>query len=506
MRRVFILLATGLVAASSLLAQNPVIQSTAPQALAPGKTTKISLVGDSFKEVTKLWSSFTAHATKIATNNESDRVTFEVRLEASVPQGIGALRLTGSNGVSAYHLIMVDSVPSVPESAANASIASAQALRLPVAIDGVCQEMKSDFYRFTARKGQHVCVEVVAQRLGSLLDPRIRLIDEKGRELLAVDDTPGIGADCALDFRAPKAGDYFVELRDTKHEGGQKHRYRLRVGDFEIAKLPFLADAIPAELREAGPLEPKAFDDREPNGTATQAVLIPLPATISGSFAQPGDRDLYEFTAEKDQRLLVRGRTRSLGSACDLFLQIQDTNGNKIAEANVAGADEGTITNTFKKAGTYRLLVEELNHLGGKDLTYRLEIRPLAPGFALSVDTAGVSASAGESFEITVKPSRRDYDGPIQLRLIGLGPGFAATNDLITAKTNAVKMSVTVPSHLAAGDFHPFVIVGEAQVDGRSIKTRASTLPALHKSFPEMPFPPEALDGLIILGISAPKK
>lgn len=490
----------------AVMAQSPIIQRITPQALAPGKATEIVLVGDNLKEATQFWSSFAARVTKSTAAVESDRVTFQVELEATVPHGIGAVRLVGSNGVSAYHLIMVDPIPSVSEGATNASVASAQALSLPVAVDGVCQEMKPDFYRFTARKGQRVCIEVVAQRLGSLLDPRVRLLDAKGRELFTVEDTPGIGADCALEFRAPRAGDYFVELRDTKYEGGPKHRYRLRVGDFERAPFPFLANAIPAVLRGAGLVELKAFDEQEPNDKPAQAVRIPPPARVAGAFAQPDDRDFYEFTVEKDQRLFVRGRTRSLGSPCDLFLQIQDTNGSRIAEASVSGADEGTITNTFKKAGNYRLLVEELNHLGGKDLTYRLEIRPLPPGFALSVETADISASAGGGFEISVKPARRDYDGPIQLKLIGLGPGFAATNDVITAKTNAVKLSVTVPAHLAAGAFHPFVIVGEAQVDGQTVRTRASTLPALRKAFPEMPFPPEALDGLIGLGISAPKK
>src|SRR5205823_11143911 len=103
----------------------------------------------------------------------------------------------------------------------------------------------SDFFKFTARKGQRLTFEVVAQRLGSALDPLIRLLDVKGRELVFCEDTPGAGVDCRFEYRFAKAGEYRLELRDSRYDGGSQYRYRLRVGDFPLERtpLPFLVRA-----------------------------------------------------------------------------------------------------------------------------------------------------------------------------------------------------------------------------------------------------------------------
>jgi hypothetical protein len=398
---------------------------------------------------------------------------------------------------------MIDPLPTETKAPGNGSLASAQPLNIPVAVEGSCQELRSDFYRFSARKGQHLSVEVVAQRLGSLLDARVRLLDAGGRELRAADDTPGLGVDCALTYRVPKNSDYIVEIRDSTYEGGQKHRYRLRIGEFPFAPLPFLADTIPPGLLEAAAPKTEKTEEHEPNGRPEESQTVTVPMLISGRFAKPRDRDFYSFEVSAGERLVIRGRTRSLGFPCDLFLQLQDTNGNKVADANVAGADEGTITNTFKRAGLYRLLVEELNQQDGPGLGYQLELRRLRPGFSLNTETEAVSAPPGGSFEIGVKPARRDYDGPITLSVVGLDSGFSLTNNLITARTNETKLRVSVPENLRAGDFRQFVIVGRAEAGGEIFEGRASTFPALRRAFPKMPFPPDALDGVIGFGVSS---
>ena len=477
----------------SVAAPAPVLNHTLPAGLWPGEPTTIQFFGESLQGARQVWTSFKAGSEIPDADSPSARLI----VPRQTPVGIGAIRLITTNGVSSLRLVMIDPLPPVESSGTNHTASSAQSLKPPVAVDGGCEELTADFYRLTVRKSQRITFEVVAQRLGSPLDARLRLLDAQGRELAANDDAAGTDPVVTHTFSA--SGECVIEIRDTRHQGGPKHRYRLRVGEFEPRPLPFLADGMDATEQEA------AMQENEPNDQPTQAQSVALPALLRGRFARSGDRDLFEFTAKKDQRLLFSGRTRSLGSPCDLFLQLQSTNGSVLAEANVSGSDEGSITNTFKQDGRFRLLVEELNRRGGPGLFYEIAATPLTPGFTLSVETERVSGPPGSEVEVTVTAQRRDFDGPILLRADARGPVIEITNQIIAAKSNETKLKITVPEELAFGDFLPFTIVGVAKIAGTNVTVRASTMPALRVVWPDMPYPPAALDGTIALGVSENK-
>jgi hypothetical protein len=163
------------------------------------------------------------------------------------------------------------------------------------------------------------------------------------------------------------------------------------------------------------------------------------------------------------------------------------------------------LTNRFTEAGAYRLVVEELNRQGGPRCRYRLQLEPLLPGFALSVETERVSVPAGESFTLTVQAQRRDYDGPIHLALSGLDSRFTLTNSVIPAKTNVTQLTVTSPANLALGDYFDFHVEGHATIQERAVTARASTMPAIRSVLPNLRYPPAELDGVITLSIATGK-
>ena len=477
----------------------PSVTRLQPAAAIPGQEITVQLMGENLGGPARLWTSFPCGG---SLERDTDTAAFKLKIPSQITSGIGAVRLINTNGMSSLQLFLIDSVPSIIGSTTNRSLSSAQLLAKRTAVDGVCDELQSAFYRVTAKKGETLSIEVVAQRIGSPLDPLLRILDSIGRELIAVDDSPGLGADTRIEFRAPASGDYFVEARDTRYAGGPRHRYRLRLADPLPNPLPFLGSPDLARFTE--PLAPlTSVAEREPNDP--QAQSIATPGEISGQLAQAGDRDVFAFRAKKGERLVFNGRSRSLGSPCDLLLQIQSTNGTKIAESNATGGDEGILTNRFSEAGTYRLVVEELNRLGGPGLNYRLAIQPLSSGFQLGVEAERFSVPAGDSVEIEVQAQRQDYNGPIDLKVVGLEEGFVVTNAIIAAKTNVTKLKVTVPADLSLGEFFEFSLVGSAEIAGTNVTTRVSTLPALRAAFPEMRFPPVELDGLMSLSISESK-
>jgi hypothetical protein len=186
------------------------------------------------------------------------------------------------------------------------------------------------------------------------------------------------------------------------------------------------------------------------------------------------------------------------------LLRLLTADGTQIAEGDVSGANEGALTNTFKEAGTYSLLVEELNRQGGPELAYRVEIQPFETGFTLSVETEKIVASPGGTFEIKVTGARRQYDGPITLSTEGLGGDVATESNVIAEKKSDTTLKVKLPERFSPGQMARFRIYGKAMVNEREFTAPVSTLPALRKLFPLLRYPPAELDGWIALGVRSP--
>jgi hypothetical protein len=215
----------------------PPVTFSVPQAAEPGRTTEIAFRGIDFGDADGIWTSFPSKAERAA-GGKGGGVTYRLTLAPDVPVGIGAVRLSTASGVSSLQLFMIDDLPTDLEAGkntVNVTPAAAQPLAVGVAVDGNCEPLAARYFRLSGKKGERVSVEVVAQRLGSKLDPIVRLLDVAGRELAYCDDTPGLGSDCRFGYTFPADGDCLIELRDANYEGGSDYRYRLRVGDFPLA-------------------------------------------------------------------------------------------------------------------------------------------------------------------------------------------------------------------------------------------------------------------------------
>ncbi|HMJ91160.1 MAG TPA: PPC domain-containing protein, partial [Candidatus Acidoferrum sp.] len=86
-----------------------------------------------------------------------------------------------------------------------------------------------DWFRFTAKKGQAIEVNVYARRLRSPVDSTIEVTDAKGAGLGSNDDGPGAGADSVVKFTAAADGEYFVKVRDQFENAGPDFAYRVEV-------------------------------------------------------------------------------------------------------------------------------------------------------------------------------------------------------------------------------------------------------------------------------------
>jgi hypothetical protein len=145
---------------------------------------------------------------------------------------------------------VVDSLTEVFESEPNNATDKAQAVTLPVVVNGrVDKPGDWDVFRFEGRAGDKIVAEVCARRLDSPLDSVLKLTDAKGQQLAFNDDhedkAAGLNthhADSYLTATLPANGAYFVHLGDTQHSGGAAFAYRLRLSaprpDFELRIVP----------------------------------------------------------------------------------------------------------------------------------------------------------------------------------------------------------------------------------------------------------------------------
>jgi hypothetical protein len=144
----------------------------------------------------------------------------------------------------------VDTLPECLEQEPNNSIATAQAVTLPIIVNGRIDKPGDwDVFRFNGRAGDTVVAEVNARRLDSPLDSVLKLTDASGKQLAFNDDHEDKGAgldthyaDSYLTAILPADGAFYVHIGDAQRQGGPEYGYRLRISpprpDFELRVVP----------------------------------------------------------------------------------------------------------------------------------------------------------------------------------------------------------------------------------------------------------------------------
>src|SRR6185503_2178084 len=98
----------------------------------------------------------------------------------------------------------------------------------PVVMNGTLRGPERDVFRVYGKAGERRVFEVEARRLGSAVDPVLRILDGAGRQLTRSDDSPGTGLDARLEFTFPREGNYYVEVADARFSAQSQNFYRLK--------------------------------------------------------------------------------------------------------------------------------------------------------------------------------------------------------------------------------------------------------------------------------------
>ena len=99
--------------------------------------------------------------------------------------GVYPIRVQTDDGISNPFLLAVGQLPQVDEKEDNSTFETAQSIpEPPLVVEGQVAANDVDFFRFHGKKGQLIVVDAQCARIGSGIDPTIRLTSGVGQPSL----------------------------------------------------------------------------------------------------------------------------------------------------------------------------------------------------------------------------------------------------------------------------------------------------------------------------------
>jgi WD40 repeat protein len=353
--------------------------------------------------------------------------TTEVRVEGanlqgsgSVPMSVpadaepGALRqvpVRGAGGDTPDELrpVVVADGPQAVEAEPNDDPRRAGTAAVPGGASGtIGREGDTDLYRFEARKGERLILEVFGRRLGTPIDPVIDILDGDGRPVPRAVLRPVTETEVAFrDHNATTPGIRLTHwnnlaLHDTVLIGRELTR---------IAALPRNPDDDcqfwSEQGQRAGLLE--TTPEHHPMGQAVSKVEIHPP----GATFPPGGAPVVTLHYRNDDGGPAFGKDSRL-----IFDPPAD--------------------------GTYLVRVADVRGLGGERYGYHLVVRRPRPDFRLALSAENPSVPRGGTVLVTARLTRIDgFEGPVEVSAGNLPPGVTSSPALIEPGELSAQLSLS---------------------------------------------------------------
>ncbi len=448
---------------------------------------------------------------------DDKRLVLKVTAAADVSLSPRELRVKSPAGISNPLNLNVGQWREIARRDANVTLADAQPVELPGVISGaVSAAAQTNFFRFTARKGEDYVFEIEAARRGSPLDSSLWILDRDGRELARSEDA--LGLDSRLFLTVPADGEYVIALRDFRFRGGGDYRYRLTAGPIPYVEsiFPFsgtrgrsvevaltgrnlegvprmtleVATNAPArqEIRVRtsrgqsnlipfGVADEPAVADSEPNDALAAAQVVAVPVIINGRIGREGDVDRFRFRPDRDQKLVLDVAASRYGSRLDALLVLTDTNGAVIAQNDDAAGADARLELDAKKGTDYIVALRDLTDRGGDDFGYRLSVRTpssaAGPGFSARYlsDTPRVHRMGSTRIRCEVTRTG-GFAGPVRFTCVGLPPGVSAEALAVPNAPNSGLLRITAGAEAPLGS-SPIRVEASGVIDGRTVTVPA---------------------------------
>ena len=447
-----------------------------------------------------------------------------VEIGADAPLGAKLWRLSCARGGTGARPFIVGDLPEFIESEPNSLPGDAERVEMPVTINGqIAGESDLDYFRFDAKAGDVIRVDVAAARLGSALDPLVQVVGPDGQRVAA--DDLRIGADPVLAFRVASAGEYRLLISNVTFRGGPSFVYRIT-----LSTAPFVRFAFPSG-GQVGTTREINFFALTGNGTprilrenvtfpatvgeffsqpgASEANMLPFvvgdltessesanndsresanelawPAVMNGQFETNGDEDWFRLACRKDVPLTIECSPQPRWSPSLPIVAVTDANGGVLASASSVQTARGTTRIEWRAPadGTFFLRLRDLQQgiRGGPEFIYRLTVREAIPDFALSLKADVINAVQGARVDVDVAVDRRSgFGGPIELIVDGLPEGIRLEGQQVAANQPTAKLAFIATAEARSCDV-TLRIKGKAEINAKPVERSAQATHLAH--------------------------
>lgn len=533
--RALVALLLGWAAEPSLWAEPPTIGDASPFGVKRGEPVEVSLTGANLAGNPRLVAPFPFQVEALPPEKSSAGAwTFRLNTPATVAVGVYPIRVQTDDGISNPFLFAIGQLPQVAEKEDNNTFETAQALpAIPLVVEGKAAGNDVDYYKFAGKKGQKIIVDAQCARLGSGVDPSIRLTTAAAsrRFIASADDTPGLLTDARLMVELPEDTDYVVEISDSRYQGGGRPVYRLVIGPAPFAEETYplggragevvgfefrggtLTDAAIAadrlaplgkswihwpkiaapglamDLESLHPMVVSQLPEiREPADPAASPSKGAVPVVFNGRIDPPGDEDRFTVAVAPGKKVKIQVEASRHGSKLDGVLQVLNPKGAAIGNAddttiattrngqpqNIIEPDPSLILAVPADVSEITLVLHDLEKRGGIGFPYRIVVEdPDAPGFDVALNDAQASVPKGGTVVLGVTLNRREFNAPVTLSVLDPPAGLSFRPGTIAEGQTVGALSLSA-SPDAAFPLSTLKVVGTAQGPNGPIQKLAS--------------------------------
>ena len=409
----------------------PIVKSAYPLGLQTGETAEISLQGYNLAD---------KQVSVAGRASWRDSDTIFLRPEGPAGKSVNELKLA------------LGDYREVASSGTNTSLEEAQTIAVPQTVNGRIASPTgsgpvSNYFRFDARKGDEIILEVRAGRLGSRLDSLIHVFDENGTPIERA--TVRAVAQTNVTLRNSGSSEPAIRLQSFKD---------LVAGDYVM---------MGSEITRVARIP------RQPDENTTFASFPPTSAGQSSPFLQTAKRLSFFGTSSEGQAMNTPVYKVLIHPPGQKFA----SNGLPLVRLYYANDDGGPgyegdsrLHFTAPAAGSYVVRLRDVHGGGGEDYPYRLTLRRPRPDFRLFVEPRNPNVPRGGQIPITVLASRiDDFDGPIQVAVEDPPPGVSVTEGVIPPGQATTTLLAAALPGAELERAVPFKVRATANIAGRQV-------------------------------------
>ncbi|HEY1336076.1 MAG TPA: hypothetical protein VGF59_01135 [Bryobacteraceae bacterium] len=302
------------------------------------------------------------------------------------------------------------------------------AISVPITVNGrIGAPGAANDYRFQARKGEQLVLEVNARRMNSDLDSYLEVLDAKGNPIERAVVRPVWQTSIVLRDHNSSDRGLRIQAWDA-----------LQVGDYVMCGGEIIrVDAMP--------LSPDA--DTEFQAFGGQRLTF---------FDTTGEAHAIDAPVYKVQ-IHPPGTKLSPNGLPVAHLYYRNDDGGP------GYGKDSLVHFTAPADGEYIARIRDVQGLGGDNYAYRLTVRRPRPDFRLSVNPRNPNVPVGGAIPLTVTASRLDgFDGPIGVAVENLPAGLHGSAGTIRPGQNSTTLTLGADAGAKLADAVPLKVIGKA--------------------------------------------